>query len=74
MSKRDTYKRRCIVLETKRLVNEAINEHGDLERMAKLTGLDRRWLYRLRKGQIPNPGAIRIQTLYEHLTDTKLVA
>lgn len=71
---RDTSKRRCIVLETKRLVNEAIHEHGDLERLSKLTGLDRRWLYRLRKGHIPNPGAKRIQILYEHLTDTRLVA
>ena len=71
---RDTYKRNCIVLETKRLMNEVVREHGDLEKISKLTGLDRRWLYRIRKGLIPNPGAKRIQILYEHLTATKLVA
>ena len=67
-------KTKCIVHESAKILRRRY-ARGGIEDLSRMTGIPPRTLYRLRNDDSKcNPNARTIQTLYEYLTDTPLVA
>ena len=62
-----------LVEETRRMLNEQYPV-GTMIPIRKATGLDERWLYKFRKGEIGEPLTTNTQKLYEALTGEPLLS
>ena len=45
-----------------------------MHKLSRQTGVEKRWLFRMRAGEVTDPGVRKVQIVYEHITQTKLVA
>ena len=62
----------CIVKELTRLLRR--DYPTGIFELARQTGVEKRWIFRMRAGEVEDPGVKKVQTVYEHITHTSLVA